>query len=191
MGRDDCAPLAGDALASSSDRVAGSGFGYVVIVSAAGRSTETFFSAGAFDTEIEITDLLPKRSYSLQVYARNRAGVGEPAQAYENSGTFSTIAVPGRPSGLRARWESTNRVNLSWEAASSNGATIDSYQLFVDEKSHPVVGNRHFLCVVRPCLGATAQEARRRRADTLFAPGNQSCRNGRDEHCSIYLARRS
>ncbi len=140
MGRDDCAPLAGDALASSSDRVAASGFGYVVVVSAAGRSTETFFSAGAFDTEIEITDLLPKRSYSLQVYARNRAGAGEPAQASENRSAFSTIAVPGRPSGLRARWKSADRVNLSWEAASSNGATIDSYQLSVDGKSHPVVG---------------------------------------------------
>ena len=140
MGHDDCAPLAGDALASSSDRVAGSGFGYVVVVSAAGRSTETFFSAGAFDTEIEITDLLPKRSYSLQVYARNRAGTGEPAQASENRSAFSTIAVPGRPSGLRARWKSADRVNLSWEAASSNGATIDSYQLFVDGKSHPVSG---------------------------------------------------
>ncbi len=140
MGHDDCAPLAGDALATSPDRVAGSGFGYVVVVSAAGRSTETFFSAGAFDTEIEITDLLPKRSYSLQVYARNRAGAGEPAQASENRSAFSTIAVPGRPSGLRARWKSADRVNLSWEAASSNGATIDSYQLFVDGKSHPVAG---------------------------------------------------
>ena len=140
MGHDDCAPLAGDALASSSDRVAGSGFGYVVVVSAGGRSTETFFSAGAFDTEIEITDLLPKRSYSLQVYARNRAGAGEPAQASENRSAFSTIAVPGRPSGLRARWKSADRVNLSWEAASSNGAKIDSYQLFVDGKSYPVAG---------------------------------------------------
>ncbi len=140
MGHDDCAPLAGDALASSSDRVADSGFGYVVVVSAGGRSTETFFSAGAFDTEIEITDLLPKRSYSLQVYARNRAGTGEPAQASENRSAFSTIAVPGRPSGLRARWKSADRVNLSWGAASSNGATIDSYQLFVDGKSHPVSG---------------------------------------------------
>ncbi len=140
MGHDDCAPLAGDALASSSDRVAGSGFGYVVVVSAGGRSTETFFSAGAFDAEIEITDLLPKRSYSLQVYARNRAGTGEPAQASENRSAFSTIAVPGRPSGLRARWKSVDQVNLSWEAASSNGAMIDSYQLFVDGKSHPVSG---------------------------------------------------
>ncbi len=140
MGHDDCAHLAGDALAASPDRVAGSGFGYVVVVSAGGRSTETFFSAGAFAAEIEITDLLPKRSYSLQVYARNRAGVGEPAQASENRSAFSTIAVPGRPSGLRARWESTNRVNLSWGAASSNGATIDSYQLSVDGKSYPVAG---------------------------------------------------
>ncbi len=140
MGHDDCAPLAGDALATSPDRVAGSGFGYVVVVSAAGRSTETFFSAGAFDTEIEITDLLPKRSYSLQVYARNRAGVGVPAQASENRDAFSTIAVPGRPSGLHARWESADRVNLSWEAASSNRATIDIYQLSVDGKSYPVEG---------------------------------------------------
>ena len=156
MGHDDCAPLPVDALATSPDRVAGSGFGYVVVVSTAGRSTETFFLAGAFDTEIEITDLLPKRSYSLQVYARNRAGVGEPAQASENRSAFSTIAVPGRPSGLQAKWESADRVHLSWEAASSNGATIDSYQLFVDGKSHPGLRNRHFLCVVRPCLGATA-----------------------------------
>ncbi len=140
MGHDDCAHLAGDALATSFDRVAGSGFGYVVVVSAAGRSTETFSPTGAFDTEIEITDLLPKRSYSLQVYARNRAGVGEPAQASENRSAFSTIAVPGRPSGLQARWESADRVNLSWGAASSNGATIDSYQLFVDGKSHPGTG---------------------------------------------------
>ena len=140
MGHDDCAPLAVDALATSPDRVAGSGFGYVVVVSTAGRSTETFFPAGAFDTEIEITDLLPKRSYSLQVYARNRAGVGEPAQASENRSAFSTIAVPGRPSGLQARWESVDRVNLSWEAASSNGATIDSYQLSVDGKSQPSTG---------------------------------------------------
>ncbi len=140
MGYGDCASLADNALATSPDRAMLSGFGYVVIVSAAGRSTETFFSAGAFDAEIEITDLLPKRSYSLQVYARNRAGAGVPAQASENRDAFSTIAVPGRPSGLRARWESTNRVNLSWEAASSNGATIDSYQLFVDGKSYPVAG---------------------------------------------------
>ncbi len=132
MGYGDCA-----SLATSPDYAMLTGFGYVVVVSAAGRSTETFFSAGAFDTEIEITDLLPKRSYSLQVYARNRAGTGEPAQASENRSAFSTIAAPGKPSDLRARWESTNRVNLSWEAASSNGATIDSYQLSVDGKSHP------------------------------------------------------
>ena len=140
MGYGDCASLADNVLATSPDRATASGFGYVVVVSAAGRSTETFFSAGAFDTEIEITDLLPKRSYSLQVYARNRTGVGEPAQASENRSAFSTIAVPGRPSGLQARWESVDRVNLSWEAASSNGATIDSYQLSVDGKSQPSTG---------------------------------------------------
>ncbi len=140
MGRDDCAPLPVDVLATSPDSTAGSGFGYVVVVSAAGRSTETFFSAGAFGTEIEITDLLPKRSYSLQVYARNRVGVGEPAQASENRSAFSTIEVPGRPSGLRAKWKSADRVHLSWGAASSNGATIDSYQLSVDGKSHPGTG---------------------------------------------------
>ncbi len=139
-GYGDCASLADNALATSPNHAMLSGFGYVVVVSAAGLSTETFFPTGAFDTEIEITDLLPKRSYSLQVYARNQAGVGEPAQAYENSGTFSTIAVPGRPSGLQARWESANRVNLSWGAASSNRATIDSYQLSVDGKSHSVSG---------------------------------------------------
>ena len=140
MGHDDCANLAGDTLATSPDRVAVSGFGYVVVVSAGGRSTETFFPVVAFGTEIEITDLLPKRSYSLQVYARNRAGAGELAQASENRSAFSTIAMPGRPSGLRARWKSADRVHLSWEAASSNRATIDSYQLSVDGKSHPVSG---------------------------------------------------
>ena len=140
MGHDDCAPLASDALATSSGR-RGSGFGYVVVVSAEGRSTETFFSAGAFDTEVEISHLLPKRSYSLQVYVRNQADDRAPVQASGNWGTFSTIAVPGRPSGLQARWESADRVNLSWEAASSNGATIDSYRLSVDGKSHPVTGS--------------------------------------------------
>ena len=140
IGYGDCASLPNNALATSPDHAMLTGFGYVVVVSAAGHSTETFFPTGAFDAEIEITDLLPKKSYALQVYARNRAGVGEPAQAYENSGTFSTIAVPGRPSGLQARWESTNRVNLSWEVASSNGETIDSYQLSVDGKSHSISG---------------------------------------------------
>ncbi len=140
IGHDDCASLADNALATSPDRATGSGFGYVVVVSAGGRSTKTFFPTGAFDAEIEITDLLPKRSYALQVYARNWVGDGEPAQAYENSGTFSTIAEPGRPSGLQPKWESADRVNLSWEAASSNGATIDSYRLFVDGKSHSVSG---------------------------------------------------
>ena len=144
MGHDDCASLTDNALATSPVRVTGSGFGYVVVVSAVGRSTETFFSAGAFDTEIEITHLLPKRNYSLQVYARNRAGDGEPAQAYENSSTFSTIAVPGRPSGLQARWESTNRVNLSWETASSNGAAIEDYLLSVDGESYPSAGTATF-----------------------------------------------
>ena len=140
MGRDDCASLTDNVLATSPDYAMLTGFGYVVVVSAAGRSTKTFFPTGAFDAEIEITDLLPKRSYALQVNASNRAGVGEPAQAYENSGTFSTIAVPGRPSGLQARWESTNRVNLSWEAPSSNGATIEDYLLSVDAKSYPSAG---------------------------------------------------
>ena len=140
MGYGDCASLAVDALATSPDRTVSPGFGYVVVVSAAGRSTETFSPAGAFDTEIEITHLLPKRNYSLQVYVRNQAGDRALAQMPGNRGTFSTIAVPGRPSGLQARWESTNRVNLSWEAPSSNGATIDSYQLFVDGKSYPSAG---------------------------------------------------
>ena len=139
MGRDDCAPLASDALATSSGR-RGSGFGYVVVVSAAGRRTETFFPAGIFATEIEITRLLPKRSYSLQVYVRNQAGDRALVQTPENRGTFSTIAVPGRPSGLQARWESADRVHLSWEAASSNGATINSYRLFVDGKGYPDAG---------------------------------------------------
>ena len=140
MGRDDCASLAVDALATSPDRVAGSGFGYVVVVSAAGLSTETFSPAGAFDTEVEITHLLPKRNYSLQVYVRNQAGDRVLVQMPGNRGTFSTIAVPGRPSGLQARWESTNRVNLSWEAPSSNGETIDGYQLSVDGESYSVSG---------------------------------------------------
>ncbi len=140
LGYGDCASLPNNVLATSPDYAMLTGFGYVVVVSAAGHSTKTFFPTGTFDAEIEITDLLPKRSYALQVNASNRAGVGEPAQAYESSGTFSTIAKPGLPSGLQARWESTNRMNLSWEAASSNGATIDSHQLFVDGKSHPVSG---------------------------------------------------
>ena len=140
MGYGDCASLAVDALATSPDRTVSPGFGYVVVVSAAGRSTETFSPAGAFDTEIEITHLLPKRSYLLQVYVRNQAGDRVLVQMPGNRGTFSTIAVPGRPSGLQARWESTNRVNLSWEAASNNGATIDSYQLSVDGKSYPSAG---------------------------------------------------
>ncbi len=76
MGHDGCASLAGDMSAASPDRAAGSGFGYVVVVSAAGRSTETFFPAGAFATEIEIGHLLPHRSYGLQVYARNRGAEG-------------------------------------------------------------------------------------------------------------------
>ena len=112
----------------------------MVVVSAAGHSTKTFFQTGAFDAEVEITHLMPKRNYSLQVYVRNQAGDRTLVQMPGNRGTFSTIAVPGSPSGLRARWESTNRMNLSWEAASSNGATIDSHQLFVDGKSHPVAG---------------------------------------------------
>ena len=140
MGRDDCASLADNALATSPDRTVSPGFGYVVVVSAAGRGTETFSPAGAFDTEIEITNLLPKRSYLLQVYVRNQAGDIVLVQMPGNRGTFSTIAVPGRPTGLQARWESTNRVNLSWEAASSNGATIDSYRLSVDGKSYPSAG---------------------------------------------------
>ncbi len=140
MGHDGCASLAGDVSAASPGRTAGSGFGYVVVVSAAGRSTETFFPAGAFATEIEIGHLLPHRSYGLQVYASNRKGVGVLARGSVNWGTFSTIAVPGRPSGLRVRWESTNRVNLGWEAASSNGATIDSYRLFLDRKRHSIAG---------------------------------------------------
>ena len=140
MGYGDCASLAVDALATSPDRTVSPGFGYVVVVSAAGHSTETFSPAGAFDTEIEITHLLPKRNYSLQVYVRNQAGDRVLVQMPGNRGTFSTIAVPDRPSGLQARWESTNRVNLSWEVPSSNGATIDSYQLFVDGKSHSVSG---------------------------------------------------
>ena len=131
MGYGDCA-----SLATSPDYAMLTGFGYVVVVSVAGRSTETFSPAGAFDTEVEITHLLPKRSYSLRVYVRNHAGDRVLVQMPGNMGTFSTIAVPGSPSGLRARWESTNRVNLSWEAPSSNGATIDSYQLFVDGKGH-------------------------------------------------------
>ncbi len=140
MGHDGCASLAGDVFAASPGRTAESGFGYVVVVSAAGRSTETFFPAGAFATEIEIGHLLPHRSYGLQVYARNRAGDGVPAQTSENRGTFSTIAVPGRPSGLRARWKSANQVNLGWEAASSNGATIDSYRLFLGGERHSIAG---------------------------------------------------
>ena len=191
LGYGDCASLPNNVLATSPDYAILTGFGYVVVVSAAGHSTKTFFPTGAFDAEIEITDLLPKRSYALQVYVRNRAGDGEPAQAYENSSTFSTIAKPGRPSGLRASWESTNRMNLSWEAASSNGATIDSLPAFRGRKKPPRLGNRHFLCVVRSCFGAVAQEVRRRRADTLFAPGSQPCRNGRDKHGSIYFAQRS
>ena len=189
MGYGDCASLADNALATSPDRTVSPGFGYVVVVSAAGRSTETFSPADAFDTEVEITHLLPKRNYSLQVYVRNQAGDRVLVQMPGNRGTFSTIAVPGRPTGLQARWESTNRMNLSWEAASSNGATIDGYQLFVDGESHSELGNRHYLCVVRPCLGAAAQEVRRRRADTLFVTGSQSCRNERDKHSSIYFAR--
>ncbi len=63
-----------------------------------------------------------------------------PAQTSENRGTFSTIAVPGRPSGLRARWKSANQVNLGWEAASSNGATIDSYRLFLGGERHSIAG---------------------------------------------------
>ncbi len=140
MRRDGCASLAVDAPAASPDRAAGSGFGYVVVVSAAGRSTETFFPSGTFATEIEIGHLLPYRSYGLQVYASNRKGVGVLARGSENWGTFSTIAVPGRPSGLRARWKSTNRVNLGWEAASSNGATIDSYRLSLDRKRYTIAG---------------------------------------------------
>ena len=140
MGRDDCASLADNVLATSPDRAMLTGFGYVVVVSAAGRSTETFFPAGAFDTEIEITNLLPKRSYSLRVYVRNQTGDRVLVQMPGNRGTFSTIAVPGRPSDLQARWESTNRMNLSWEAPSGNGATIDSYQLSVDGKSYPSAG---------------------------------------------------
>ena len=144
MGYGDCASLADNALATSPDHAMLTGFGYVVVVSAAGRSTKTFFPTGAFDAEIEITDLLPKRSYALQVNASNRAGVGEPPRAYENSGTFSTIAKPGRPSGLQARWESTNRVNLSWETASSNGAAIEDYLLSVDGESYPSAGTSTF-----------------------------------------------
>ena len=140
MGHDDCASLAIDALATSPDRTVSPGFGYVVVVSAAGRSTETISPAGAFDTEIEITHLLPKRSYSLQVYVRNRVGDRALVQTPENRGTFSTIAKPGRPSGLRARWESANRVILSWEAASSNGAAIEDYLLSVDGESYPSTG---------------------------------------------------
>ena len=140
MGYGDCASLADNALATSPDRTVSPGFGYVVVVSAAGRSTETFSPAGAFDTEVEITHLLPKRNYSLQVYVRNQAGDRVLVQMPGNWGTFSTIAVPGLPSGLQARWESTNRVNLSWEVASNNGATIDSYQLSVDGKSYPSAG---------------------------------------------------
>ena len=140
MGYGDCASLEDNALATSPDRVAGSGFGYVVVVSAGGRSTKTFFPTGAFDAKIEINHLLPKRNYSLQVYARNWVGDGVPAHAYENSGTFSTIAKPDRPSGLGARWKSANRVNLSWEVPSSNGAAIEDYLLSVDGKSHSVSG---------------------------------------------------
>ena len=47
MGYGDCASLEDNALATSPDRVAGSGFGYVVVVSAGGRSTKTFFPTGA------------------------------------------------------------------------------------------------------------------------------------------------
>ena len=74
MGRGDCASLPNNVLATSPDYAMLTGFGYVVVVSAAGHSTKTFFPTGTFDAEIEITDLLPKRSYALQVYARNRAG---------------------------------------------------------------------------------------------------------------------
>ena len=137
MGYGACASLADNALATSPDHAMLSGFGYVVVVSAAGLSTKTFFPTGAFDAEIEITHLLPKKSYALQVYVRNWVGDGEPAQG---KGTLSTIAKPGRPTGLQARWESTNRMNLSWEAASSNGATIGSYRLSVDGKSHSTSG---------------------------------------------------
>ena len=140
MGRDDCASLTDNVLATSPDYAMLTGFGYVVVVSAAGRSTKTFFPTGAFDAKIEITDLLPKRSYALQVNASNRAGIGEPARSYKNSSTFSTIAKPDRPSGLQARWESANRVNLSWEAASSNGAAIEDYLLFVDGERNYVWG---------------------------------------------------
>ena len=140
MGRDDCASLTDNVLATSPDYAMLTGFGYVVVVSAAGHSTKTFFPTGTFDAEIEITDLLPKRSYALQVYARNRAGDRALVQMPGNWGTFSTIAKPGRPSGLRARWESTNRMNMSWEAASSNGAAIDSYQLSADGESYSVSG---------------------------------------------------
>ena len=167
MGYGDCASLAVDALATLPERTVSLGFGYVVVVSAAGRSTETFSPAGAFDTEIEITHLLPKRNYSLQVYVRNQAGDRALVQMPGNRGTFSTIAVPGRPSGLQARWESTNRVNLSWEAPSSNGATIDSYQLFVDGKGHSELGNRHYLCVVRPCPWHSC--ARRTQGESRYA----------------------
>ena len=139
-GYGDCASLADNALATSPDHAMLSGFGYVVVVSAAGHSTKTFFPTGAFVTEIEITDLLPKRNYSLQVYVRNQAGNRVLVQMPGNRGTFSTITVPDRPSGLRARWKSANRVNLSWEVPSSNGAAIDSYQLFVDGKSYPSAG---------------------------------------------------
>ena len=144
MGYGDCASLADNALATSPERTVSPGFGYVVVVSAAGRSTETFSLAGAFDTEVEITHLLPKRNYSLQVYVRNQAGDRVLVQMPGNRGTFSTMAVPDRPSGLQARWESTNRVNLSWEAPSSNGATIDSYQLSVDGESYPSTGTGTF-----------------------------------------------
>ena len=48
MGYGDCASLADNALATSPDRTVSPGFGYVVVVSAAGRSTETFSPGRCF-----------------------------------------------------------------------------------------------------------------------------------------------
>ncbi len=75
-------------------------FGHVVVLRDGRHSSETFFPADAAVAEIEISGLLPQRNYELEAFARNLAGADHPAEPHESRSAFSTIAAPGKPSGL-------------------------------------------------------------------------------------------
>jgi hypothetical protein len=98
--------------------------GYTVQESASGGAWQTAASPGMSATSATITGLTNGTSYSFRVAAVNVAGTGD----WSPTASATPYTVPDAPASLSATSGDAS-VALSWQAPSSNGATISGYSL--------------------------------------------------------------